>query len=118
MPDAVEKIERKKALQPTKTVRSSIEDRVWRTGRKESRTQWREWKSVWSSERVARLVEATGAAETKGVRAISWIVGYRHPEVALIEIMIGGPIVGQRDREGERERANWGTSGRGRVARR
>ena len=50
-----------------------------------------------------------GPAETKGVRAICWIVGYRHPEVALIEIMIGGPMVGaarQRGRKGKSELGN------------
>lgn len=56
-----------------------------------------------ASERVARLAEATGAAETKGVRAITWIVGYRHPEVALIEIMIGGPMVGAARQGGGRK---------------
>lgn len=42
--------------------------------------------------RVAKLLEciiAEARRETKGVRASPAIVGYRHPEVALIEIMIG-----------------------------
>lgn len=36
------------------------------------------------------------------------IVGYRHPEVALIEIMIGGLIDGEREKEREKERETEG----------
>lgn len=50
--------------------------------------------------RVAKLLEciiAEARRETKGVRASPAIVGYRHPEVALIEIMIGRLMWSRRE---------------------
>ncbi|KAG7206008.1 hypothetical protein KM043_003413 [Ampulex compressa] len=46
--------------------------------------------------RVARLVEEAGGDKRRPGNLV--IVGYRHPEVPLIEIMIGGLIGGEREK--------------------